>query len=295
MPTRRLALTVAAGVVLAGATLFQASAICRTASAAAGGLPAVAAPAPRGVAAEGRVVAYPGAEVRVAAERAGRVVRVLVEEGAAVKQGALVAELESDELRASLDEARARIAETEAEIRLAELNQGRRRELVAQKVVAVHDLDQSTRDVEIASARRDTARAEAARLEAQLRKTRILAPLSGTVVTRSVDAGETVEAGTPVVTIADLTRLRIEGEADEADAGGLALGAPVQITAYGYAGKTWRGKIEDVARSVTVRRVKPQDPGRPTDTRVISVMVALVEPNPLKLGTTVELAIGSGL
>ena len=290
MRNRNLVILGLAGLGLGAATLFQASAWCTTGPARTGLAP-VAAAAPARVAAEGRVVAYPGAEVHVAAERGGRVLRVLFEEGEAIREGQLIAELESEELRASLDEAQARVTEAEAEIRLAEINERRRKELVAQEVVAVHDLDQATRDLEIARARRDTARAESARLSAQLRKTRIVAPISGTVVSRDVDPGETVEIGDAVVTVADLTRLRVEGEADEADAASLNLDAEVEIRADGYAGQSWRGRIEDVADSVTLRRIKPQDPGRPTDTRVLTVKVAFAERVPLKLGTTVNLTI----
>lgn len=275
------------GAVLLSATVFQA--LQASAPAPRAGLPAR--PAERLLAAEGRVVAYPGAEVSVAAERAGRLVRVLVTESQAVKAGQLLAEIESDELGAALDEARARVREAEAELRLAELNERRRAELVRQEVVAVHDLDQATRDREIGAARLETARAEVARLEAQLRKSRIVAPISGTVTLRAVDAGEMVAAGTPVVTIADLARLRVEGEADEADAALLRAGAPVTISAQGRAGQQWRGVVEEVADSATLRRLKPQDPARPTDTRIVAVKVAFAGPAPLKLGTTVDLGI----
>ena len=46
--------------------------------------------------------------------------------------------------------------------------------------------------------------------------------------------------------------------------------------------------MEEIPRSVTLRRLKPQDPGRPTDTRILAVKVAFAEPTPLKLGATVE-------
>jgi hypothetical protein len=49
--------------------------------------------------------------------------------------------------------------------------------------------------------------------------------------------------------------------------------------------------VEEVADAVTLRRLKPQDPSRPTDTRILAVKVAFSEPTPLKLGTTVELKI----
>ena len=63
------------------------------------------------------------------------------------------------------------------------------------------------------------------------------------------------------------------------------------ITADGFPGQSWKGRVEEVPDSVTLRRLKPQDPSRPTDTRVLAVKVAFVEKTPLKLGTTVELRI----
>jgi HlyD family secretion protein len=278
------------GVGLLGATVLQA--LGARAAARKATEPAAARPTrAREVAAEGRVVAYPGAEVVVGAERAGRLVRVAVEESQAVQKGQLLAELESDELSASLAEARARVSEAQAEIHLAELSLARKRQLVDEQIVAAHDFDQATRDLDIAGARLETARATVARYEAQLAKTRIVAPIAGTVLLRHVDAGETIEAGAKVVTLADLSRLRIEAEADEADAAALAPNAPVAISSDAYPDQSWKGRVEEVPESVTLRRLKPQDPGRPTDTRVLAVKIAFAETTPLRLGTTVELRI----
>jgi len=291
MKTHTMGITAVLGVGLLGATVQQALSANGAAKASRTESVKRAASRPAGVAAEGRVVTYPGADVVVGTERAGRLVSMRVQEGQSVKKGELLAELESDELRAGLAEAQARIVESEAEIRLAEANLGRRERLVEQKIVAASELDQARRDIEIARARRETALAEADRYKAQIQKTRILAPLSGTVVARHVDAGETLEANKPVATIADLARLRVEAEADEADAGSLALGATVAISAEGYPGSAWKGSVEEVADSVTLRKLKPQDPSRPTDTRILSVKIAFAEKTPLKLGTTVELRI----
>ena len=289
MERRTIGITASIGLGLAVATVLQArsAAVTATAPRVAGG-----AGSARGeVAAEGRVVTYPGAEVRVSAERGGRLVRLDVQEGDMVRKGQVLAEIESDELRAALAEARGRVGEAEAEARLTELNRDRRRQLLAERIVSAHDADEADRDLDRAQARMAAARAELARDEAQLRKSRIVAPLSGTVTARHVDAGETVETGDAVVTVADLGRLRVDGEADEADAGSLAVGSAASITADGYPGQAWRGRVEEVADSVTLRKLKPQDPSRPTDTRILAVKVAFEEPSPLRLGTTVELKI----
>jgi HlyD family secretion protein len=288
--TRRaqVVLGLMAGGALVGATVLQARAVQTGSQVTIATLPTGA---PSGIAAEGRVVAYPGAEVRVGAERAGRLVRVLVQEGDLVRKGQLLAEIDSDELRAELAEARARVVEAEAEVRLSQSTLARRQQLQQERILAVHDLDEATRDFETSRARVETARASVARYEALVAKSRIAAPITGTLVARAVDAGQMVETGDHAFTVADLERLRIEGEAHEADAGGVALGAPVKITADGYPGRSWRGTIEEVPDSVTLRRIKPQDPSRPTDARVLAVKVAFAEPVPLRLGTTVDLRI----
>jgi len=274
-------------------TVLQARGVAAPRAAGGTAQTAVEKPSAAGVAAEGRIVAYPGAEVRVGAERGGRLVRVLVEEGAAVRKGRLLAEIESDELRAALAEARARVAEAEAERRLADVNLARRRQLTEEKILAVNDLDLATRDVETADARVETAKASVSRYEALLAKSRITSPIAGTVVARKVDAGQMVETGDHAFTVVDLGRLRIEGEAHEADAGAVVLGADVTITADGYPGHSWRGRVEEIPDSVTLRRIKPQDPSRPTDARVLAVKVAFAEAAPLKLGTTVDLRIAA--
>jgi RND family efflux transporter MFP subunit len=274
-------------------TVLQARGVITPSPAAPAAPPVAENSAASGVAAEGRVVAYPGSEVRVGAERGGRLVNVLIEEGAVVRKGQLLAEIESDELRAALAEARARVAEAEAEARLADANQARRRQLAEERIVAVNDLDQANRDVETAGARVETAKASVSRYEALLAKSRVTAPIAGTVVARKVDAGQMVETGDHAFTVADLGRLRIEGEAHEADAEAVTLGAEVTITADGYPGHSWRGRVEEIPDSVTLRRIKPQDPSRPTDARVLAVKVAFNEPSPLKLGTTVDLRIAA--
>ncbi len=244
------------------------------------------------ITAEGRLVAYPGAEVTVGSDLAGTVVRLLVEEKSQVKKGQLLAELRSDDVAAELAEARARVAEAEADLRLYETEVARAERLAADGVIAQQRADVARRDRDAALARRQTAGAAVTRLVAVLAKSRILAPISGLVTSRLVDAGETVEAGEDLLTLADLGRTRIEAEVDEFDAGRMALGLAVEISAEGYPGQSWRGVIEEIPDAVSGRRIKPQDPGRPQDTRVLLVKVGLAEPTPLRLGQRVEVEIG---
>ena len=195
-----------------------------------------------------------------------------------VRRGDLLAEIDSDELRAALAEARAHVAEAEAESRLAEANLARRQRLAEERILAANDLDRRTATSRRAAPAARRRGRTVTRYEALLAKSRIAAPIAGTVIARKVDAGQMVEAGDHAFTVADLGRLRIEGEAHEADAGAIALGASVTIEADGYPGRSWKGRVEEIPDSVTLRRLKPQDPSRPTDARVLAVKVAFAEP-----------------
>lgn len=258
---------------------------------------AAAAPAslgaePERVVAEGRLTTYPGGQVTVGTDFAGVLTRLLVDEKDTVRRGQLLAELRADDLRAEMAEARARVAEAEADLRFAEIDITRAERLLAEKVGTAEALDRSRRNRDAAAARRQTAEAAVSRLAAELAKTRLVSPIDGTVILRHVHPGEHVEAGEPILVVADLVRTRIEAEVDEFDAGRVALGADVTVSAEGFEGQTWKGKVEEIPDSVAGRRLKPQDPSRPSDTRVLLVKVALAEPTPLKLGQRVEVAIG---
>jgi HlyD family secretion protein len=245
------------------------------------------------ITAEGRVVAYPGAEVVVGTEVAGLIVRLTAKEKSAVRAGDLIAELNSADLRASRAESDARVAEAEAEIRFYDREVRRDQALLAKHATTPQNLDVNLRGLDVARARRSAAIASRERLDALIAKTRITAPIDGVVTAQHVQAGEIAGPGTAVVTIADLNRLRIEAEVDEFDTARVALGSPVVITAEGYGPTKWRGTVEEIPDSVVGRRTRPADPGRPIDVRVLPVKIALAEPSPLKLGQRIEVEIAS--
>jgi RND family efflux transporter MFP subunit len=281
------------GLVLLTATLYAA----RRDAGAKGAPPSPASsasstPSARRVAAEGRVVTYPGDEVVVGTDLAGTLRSLPVNEKMLVRKGALVAEIAADEQRAALAQARARIVEAGSDIRLAELELERARSLFEKKVGAKQPLDQAERNLDAARARSATAAHDAERLAAIVAKARITAPIDGVVLARHAQPGETVDRGARLVTIANLERTRIEAEVDEFDAGRVALGAPVTVHAEGWRA-SWRASVEEIPDSVGPRRVKPQDPGKPSDTRVLLVKIAFAQKTPLKLGQRVEVEIGA--
>lgn len=250
-----------------------------------------AASAPQRMSAEGRLVPYPGAQVEVGTEVRGTLTQVLVSEKETVRKGQLLAELRNADLKAQIAEARARVREAEADTRLYQTELSRMEALMAQSVESQQSFDNAMRNRDAAIARQAVAWAVVSRLEAELDKTRIVSPIDGVLLNRAVQPGETVDVGALLFTIADLSRMRIEAEVDEFDAGHIQVGSPVVVTAEGYEGRTWRGVVEEVPDQVVSRRLRPEDPGRPGDTRVLLVKIAVTDPASLKLGQRVEVEI----
>ncbi|ATB37155.1 NolF secretion protein [Cystobacter fuscus] len=255
--------------------------------------PAPRAPPPTDVRAEGRIVSYPGASVTVGTEVTGRLVELRVEEKSQVRKGEVIAELDATEQRAALTQARAQSAEIRTEVRRLQADLERYRSLFEAKAMSRQNFEYTQRAVESARARMAAAQAQEQRLESVLAKTRIRSPIDGVVISQLIQQGELITAGSPLVVVADLTRSRVEAEVDEFDTGKVVLGAPVRIMAEGFPGTSWKGTVEDIPNAVMNRRLKPQDPGRPVDLRVLLIKVSFDEPTPLKLGQRVELLISS--
>jgi RND family efflux transporter MFP subunit len=248
---------------------------------------------PAQIVAEGRVVAYPGAEVVVGAEVTGTLLNMPVQEKSVVRRGDLLVEFKSEDVQSSIREANAHLAEAVAELAHC-VRDGLRLDVVEARGAGTSlERDRLHHDLSAARARQDAAKAALERLYALQARHRIVAPIDGVVLVRHAHPGETVNIAAPLVTIVDLKRLRVEAEVDEYDIGRCALGSTVTITAEGYRGRSWRGEVEEIADAVVGRGIRPEDPSRATDTSVLPVKVTLREPTPLKLGQRVEVQIAA--
>lgn len=236
------------------------------------------------------MTAYPGAEVIVGAELPGTITRVLVQEKFPVHKGDLLIEFRGDAIRASAEEAVARVAQADAELAQIEQEQARAR-LAEQQPGGAETRDRLKTRWNAAKARRSEAVAGYRRIEAEFARTRVHSPIDGVVIARTANPGETVNLGTPLLRIVDLKRLRIEAEVDAYDIPRCEPGCSVTITASGYSSQSWTGTVEEIADSLIPRRIRPEDPGRPTDTRVLPVRIAFQQSTPLKLGQRVEVKI----
>jgi len=242
---------------------------------------------------EGRVAAYPGGDVTVSPEMEGRLARMLAQEKDCVRRGQVIAELASDEYAAALAESKAHYQEASEEVKFLSRDRDRVERLLAVRSTSKELFDRASRELGMATARRALWAATIQRNEAVLAKTRIVSPIDGVVVSRDADAGEMVRPEGTICRIVDLSRVRVEAEIDEFDALRIVCGARVKITAAGNPGMDWPGIVEEVPDVISQRRLKPQDPARPTDANILLAKIRIEGRTPLKLGQRVELEIKS--
>jgi RND family efflux transporter MFP subunit len=241
--------------------------------------------------AEARVVVAPGSEVTVASEMDGRIATLHVTEHSVVKAGDVIAELAAREERAHIHEARTQLAEAKVNVEFTEKELLRFQQLGATGVANQLDVDRAEHARNNALARVRSLQAGITRLDRVLEKAKILAPIGGKVTTQHADQGEFIGAGAPLVTIVDFSQLRVEVEVGEFDLARVSKAALATLTAEGFEG-SWSGKVLEVPDFVTSRRLKPLDPGKPSDTRVLPLLVSLPDGHPLRLGQRVEVELG---
>jgi HlyD family secretion protein len=176
----------------------------------------------------------------------------------------VLAELDTDRLeatvassRARVDAAEARVAETAATIEEKRGDYERKQRLAEQQVTSVQDLavakaayDRAVAAHSHALAEVNVAKADLELNETNLAKTCICSPITGVVLERNVDPGQTVAASlqAPVLfTIAeDLKQMELQVDVDEADVGKTVVGQKATFTVDAYPGRRFPAEIRDI-------------------------------------------------
>ena len=172
-----------------------------------------------------------------------------------VKAGQLLLELDPTTLQAAVEQSRGDLASAEADLRLAKSDEARLRELFEQEYVSRQEMDKAVQTREGAMARVQTARAKLDRDVANLGYSRIRSPVSGVVVSRQVDLGQTVAASFQTPTLfqiaRDLTQMQIDTSVAEADIGRIAVGQTARFTVDAFPGRRFEGKVKQVRLNPT--------------------------------------------
>ena len=236
------------------------------------------------VVASGRVSAV--SRVQVGSEVAGVVLERRVNEGDRVEPGQVLLVLRADDLAANLAEARASLAaleqsrrpqaqaslrEAQAQLAQAEREYQRRQALGQQQLVARESVEQARQAMVSAQASRDQARsawqaldnggAEAAQqaalvaaAQAAMDKTTVRATVAGTVLTRAVEPGDTVQPGSVLLELASDGPTELRVPVDEKNLGVLAVGQHAQAVADAWPDRPFPATVSWIAPSVDSSR-----------------------------------------
>ena len=186
-------------------------------------------------------------------ETAGRVVDVLVEAGDRAKEGEVLLRLDVGRPASAVQAANAAVAQSEARLNQAQREQARTKKLVRTGGLPEQRLDDAEDAVRLASAARDAARAEARLARRGLTDAVVRAPFSGTVVERSVELGEYLAPGSPLLTLADTSLLKARVLLDPREAIDVAVGSKAVVAVYARPGEMFGGKVVRVGEVIDPR------------------------------------------
>lgn len=193
-------------------------------------------------------------------ERGGRLAEVLVDDGARVSAGQLLARLDTRELEAALREQKARLASTRARLELARVTASRQRRLEAQGTLSSQALDESLSNEATLEAQVAAEEAARERTEVALELSRLHAPYDAIVVRRRLDEGSVAGAGASVLSI-------IEAGVRE-----VQIGAPPEVAAALDPERAYVVENGDLEIEARLTHVLPElDPMTRTQTVVFEI------------------------
>ena len=132
-------------------------------------------------------------------ERGGLVEKVFVDEGDRVREGQLIAKLDTAQLRAARRRVKASLDEAQAGVGISSLTADRLTQLADEQYISRQSADEARFSLQAAEAKQLQLRAALEQIDVDIRKSRLIAPFAGVVSTRLVDEGTVVGAGSPVV------------------------------------------------------------------------------------------------
>lgn len=208
--------------------------------------------------------------VQVGSQVSGTIAKVLVDFNSPVRKGQVIARIDPrlfeaavTQARANLDSSRAALDKAKIQVADAARTLARNKELIKNGYVAQSDVDAAQVAYDSSLSQQKATEAQIAQqkgalsvAQTNLGYTTIVSPVSGVVISRNIDAGQTVAASfqTPTLfTIAeDLTKMQIDTSVDESDVANARVGQVATFTVDAYPEKTFPGSVTQVRNAATV-------------------------------------------
>lgn len=193
--------------------------------------------------------------VNVGTQVSGRVKKIYADYNDQVKKGQVLLELEDDLFKAQIAQSTGNVKNTEASLELAKANEIRMRSLLEKEFVSKQELDQSVQALKSAEAQLITTKAQLKRDQTNYGYSIIKSPVSGVVVDRVVDVGQTVAASLQTPTLfkiaQDLSKMQIDTSFAEADIGRIQVGQIAKFNVDAFPNKNLEGMVKQIRLNPT--------------------------------------------
>ena len=199
---------------------------------------------PRVATAVGRLAA--NREVTLSAEIGGVVAEYLADVGDEVTADQILVQLDPTDYGLALQEARAGLVQAQAHLAAASGSHERSKSLLPRQVISTDSFEKSEAEYKSAAAARNRARTLVEIAEERLKKTAILAPFGGLVAARAIEKGQTVAPGQPVMTIVDLSVVRVKVNLAEKDYVDIGPQDPVTVTLDAYPDREFPARVDRI-------------------------------------------------
>ena len=192
----------------------------------------------------GTVQAYQ--EVQISPEISGKIKKILLTVGDHVKRGDFLVEIDDETRQIALTQKKALLKKAEATRKKALKDAQKGGSLFKQGVISDSESDDIELDKQIADADLDLARADVMKAEKELRDTKIIAPFDGKVALEEVEIGKMVTPGQNLLTLVDLTRVKILVTISELDIAKISVGSEVEVVIDSFPERHFSGRVETV-------------------------------------------------
>ncbi|MBK7675099.1 MAG: efflux RND transporter periplasmic adaptor subunit [Candidatus Accumulibacter sp.] len=225
--------------------------------------------------------------VNVGTQVSGTVTRLYVDFNDQVEKGQALLELDDRLLAAQARQSAANVVNVRAALDLARATEARMKALFEQEYISRQELEQAIQTRRSSEAQLAQATAAAEKDEVNLRYTTIRSPVSGTVIDRVVDLGQTVAATLQTPTLIkiaqDLSEMRIDSSFAEADIGSIREGQKVRFTVDAFPNRSFQGQVQQIRLNPTTQQ----------NVVTYNVRVSLSNPDHILLpGMTAYVSIG---
>jgi membrane fusion protein, macrolide-specific efflux system len=208
----------------------------------------------------------PREKVEIKSKVAGQVLKVFVDAGNRVKKGQLLLQLDPVDYERSVAKCEADVAAAKNALEFSELQLQRRQKGLEERGVAQIDVDTALSDVKAKKVALQTATVAYDAASDQLRYTRVLAPMEGTVTERGIQPGEVVTPGVQasfdgksLLTVSDLSVLIVKADLNQIDVAKVKLGQKVTVTLDALPGKSYDATITKIAPASITPKDKQVD------------------------------------